>query len=221
MKTPNQTFGTQPMNLKSLCVYCGSSPGLGGAYQQTAAAFGQLLATEGVTLVYGGGNVGLMGTVADAALRAGGKVIGVIPDHLAVQEVAHLGLTTLHRVDSMHERKLKMAELADGFVALPGGIGTIEEIFEVFTWTQLGLHSKPCAFLDVENYYAQLFQFLDHMAEQRFIRPEHLASLIRAEDAGELLTQLRDYNPIQVNKWLDRKPKKGRQPTARRAAADE
>ena len=209
------------MNLKSLCVYCGSSPGRNAAYIQAADAFGRRLAAEGITLVYGGGNVGLMGAVADAALRAGGKVIGVIPDHLAAQEVAHLGLTTLHRVDSMHERKLKMAELADGFVALPGGIGTIEEIFEVFTWTQLGLHSKPCAFLDVENYYARLFQFLDHMAEQRFIKPEHLASLIRAEDAGELLIQLRNYTPIQVNKWLDRKPKKGRPPTACRTADDE
>ena len=209
------------MNLKSLCVYCGSSPGLGGAYRQSAAAFGQLLATEGITLVYGGGNVGLMGTVADAALRAGGKVIGVIPDHLAVQEVAHLGLTTLHRVDSMHERKLKMAELADGFVALPGGIGTIEEIFEVFTWTQLGVHSKPCAFLDVENYYGRLFQFLDHMAAQRFIQPEQLAALIRAEDAGELLIKLRNYTPIRVDKWMDRKPNKLIPPTTLCPVPDE
>lgn len=194
------------MNLKSLCVYCGSSPGLSGAYRRSAEAFGRLLATEGITLVYGGGNVGLMGAVADAAMRAGGKVIGVIPHHLAARDVAHTGLTTLHRVDSMHERKLKMAELADGFVALPGGIGTIEEIFEVFTWTQIGVHAKPCAFLDVENYYARLFQFLDHMAAQRFIRKEHLASLIRAGDARELLLRLRSYTPVRAEKWMDRKP---------------
>ena len=193
------------MNLKSLCVYCGSSPGLRGAYLESAAAFGQLLATEGITLVYGGGNVGLMGALADAALQAGGKVIGVIPERLVAREVAHTGLTTLHRVCSMHERKLKMAELADGFVALPGGVGTIEEIFEAFTWTQLGVHSKPCAFLDVEHYYAPLFEFLDHMAEQRFIKKEHLASLIRAEDARELLLKLRNYMPIRLEKWMDRK----------------
>ena len=193
------------MNLKSLCVYCGSSPGLRGAYLESAAAFGQLLATEGITLVYGGGNVGLMGALADAALQAGGKVIGVIPEPLVAREVAHMGLTTLRRVGSMHERKLKMAELADGFVALPGGVGTIEEIFEAFTWTQLGVHSKPCAFLDVEHYYAPLFEFLDHMAEQRFIKKEHLASLIRAEDARELLLKLRNYAPIRLEKWMDRK----------------
>ena len=202
------------MNLKSLCVYCGSSPGLCDAYVQSAEAFGQLLAAEGITLVYGGGKVGLMGAVADGALRAGGKVIGVIPDLLVAREVAHMGLTTLHRVGSMHERKLKMAELADGFVALPGGAGTIDEIFEVFTWSQLGMHSKPCAFLDVEGYYALLFQFLDHMAEQRFIKREHLASLIRAEDASELLIKLRDYTPVRVDKWMDRKPDKHVQPTS-------
>jgi uncharacterized protein (TIGR00730 family) len=193
------------MNLKSLCVYCGSSPGLSKAYLESAAAFGHLLAREGITLVYGGGNVGLMGALADAALQAGGKVIGVIPEPLVAREVAHLGLTTLHRVGSMHERKLRMAELADGFVALPGGVGTIEEIFEAFTWTQLGVHSKPCAFLDVEHYYAPLFQFLDHMAEQRFIKKEHLASLIRAENGRELLLVLRNYTPARVDKWMDRK----------------
>lgn len=194
------------MNLKSLCVYCGSSPGLSDGYRRTAEAFGELLATEGITLVYGGGNVGLMGALADAALQAGGKVVGVIPEHLVAREVAHLGLTTLHRVGSMHERKLKMAELADGFVALPGGVGTLEEIFEVFTWSQLGVHSKPCAFLDVEHYYTRLFQFLDHMAEQRFIKKEHLASLLRAEDSREVLLKLRNYTPLKVAKWMDRKP---------------
>ncbi len=195
------------MNLKSLCVYCGSSPGLHPAYLAMATAFGRLLASERVTLVYGGGNVGLMGAVADGALAAGGEVIGVIPKQLVAMEVAHKGLTQLHCVDSMHERKMKMAELSDAFVALPGGAGTIEEIFEVFTWTQLGFHLKPCAFLDIENYYRPLFQFLDHMAAQRFIRQEHLASLIRAHDPVELLASLRNYTPRNVDKWLDRKPK--------------
>ncbi len=167
---------------------------------------GRLLAAQGITLVYGGGNVGLMGVVADAVLRAGGKVIGVIPEYLMSKEVGHTGLTELHRVGSMHERKLKMAELSDAFVALPGGIGTIEEIFEVFTWTQLGIHSKPCAFLDVERYYSRMFQFLDHMADQRFIRKEHIASLIRASDAEELVTKLRECEPVVLDKWRNYKP---------------
>jgi hypothetical protein len=139
---------------------------------------------------------------------------------LAAREVAHNGLTVLHRVASMHERKLKMAELSDAFVALPGGVGTIEEIFEVFTWTQLGLQSKPCAFLDVEEYYARLFQFLDHMAEQRFVKREHLASLIRADNASDLLIKLRNYTPVNVDKWMDRKPNKPVQPTSLRPATD-
>jgi len=194
------------MNLKSLCVYCGSSPGLRPAYIEAAEAFGRLIATEGIALVYGGGNVGLMGALADSALQAGGKVIGVIPEQMVAKELAHNGLTELHRVESMHERKMKMAELADAFVALPGGAGTLEEIFEVITWTQLGLHSKPCAFLDVEHYYARLFRFLDHMAEQRFIKQEHLASLIRGHDPNDLLIKLRNYTPAVIDKWIDRKP---------------
>ena len=196
------------MKLKSLCVYCGSSPGLRPAYMETAESFGRLIATEGITLVYGGGNVGLMGAVADSVLEAGGKVIGVIPEQMVAKELAHNGLTELYRVGSMHERKLKMAELSDAFVALPGGVGTMEEIFEAFTWTQLGVHSKPCGFLDVEGYYAPLFEFVDHMAEQRFIKKEHLASLIREDDPGDLLAKLRGYTPTVVEKWIDRKPKK-------------
>ena len=205
-----------PMNLKSICVYCGSSPGLRDAYVNTAEAFGRLIAAEGIALVYGGGNCGLMGVLADSALHGGGAVIGVIPEQMVAKELAHMKLTELHRVGSMHERKLKMAELADAFVALPGGIGTMEEIFEAFTWTQLGLHSKPCAFLDVEQYYARLFQFLDHMAEQRFIKPEHLACLIRGDDPRELLIKLRQFTPATTEKWLDRKPNKPGQPKARR-----
>ncbi len=193
------------MKLKSLCVYCGSSPGLDRAYIATAKSFGHLLATEGIDLVYGGGNVGLMGALADSALEAGGKVFGVIPEKLVAAEVAHQGLTRLYRVPSMHARKLKMAELSDAFVALPGGIGTMEEIFEVFTWTQLGFHAKPCAFLDVNGYYAPLFEFLDHMAEQRFIKKPHLRSLIRGNDPQKLLARLRRYKPMTLGKWMDRR----------------
>lgn len=193
------------MNLKSLCVYCGSSPGLRTSYIEVAEKLGRLIAADGITLVYGGGNVGLMGALADSVLEAGGAVIGVIPEQMVAKELAHNGLTKLYRVGSMHERKLKMAELSDAFVALPGGIGTMEEILEVFTWTQLGYHSKPCAFLDVEQYYVPLFQFLDHMEEQRFIKKDHLASLIRGDDPGDLLIKLRNYTPTIIDKWIDRK----------------
>ncbi len=196
---------TGPRKLSSLCVYCGSSPGLRSSYRGTAEAFGRRLATEGITLVYGGGNVGLMGVLADSALAAGGKVIGVIPERLVARELAHTGLTELHRVRSMHERKLKMADLSDAFVALPGGVGTLEEIFEVFTWAQLGIQNKPCGFLDVDGYYGPLFQFLEHMSDQRFIKQEHLASLIRTDDPEELLERLRHHAPALQEKWLDRK----------------
>src|SRR5664280_2626199 len=184
------------MNFKSLCVYCGSSPGLRASYVKTAEAFGRLIAAEGITLVYGGGNVGLMGAIADSVLQAGGEVIGVIPEQMVAKELAHNGLTELHRVGSM------------------------EEIFEVFTWTQLGIHSKPCGFLDVEQYYAPLFQFLDHMAEQRFLKKEHLASLIRGDDPGDLLIKLRNYTPAVVEKWMDRKPNKLVQPPSLRKTTD-
>jgi len=192
------------MNLRTLCVYCGSSPGAHPAYVEAANAFGKSLATEGIRLVYGGGNVGIMGAIADSVMNAGGKVIGVIPEHLATKELAHEGLTELHRVHSMHERKLKMAELSDAFIALPGGVGTIEEIFEVFTWTQLGLHAKPCAFLNVEGYYSRLFEFLDHMMAEQFIKAEHLTALIRSDNAIDLLRQLRDYQPSLIDKWIGR-----------------
>ena len=193
-------------SLSSICVYCGSSPGSRTSYAQRAQDFGRLLAAEGITIVYGGGNVGLMGALADGALVAGGKVIGVIPERLVAKELAHNGVTELHRVQSMHERKLKMVELSDAFVALPGGVGTLEEIFEVFTWAQLGIQSKPCAFLDVDGYYDRLFQFLEHMSAQRFIKPEHLGSLIRTDDPGDLLARLRNHRPAMPEKWLDRKP---------------
>jgi len=209
------------MNLKSICVYCGSSPGQGRSYLEAAEAFGRLLAAEGITLVYGGGNVGLMGALADSAIEAGGKVIGVIPEQMMAWEVANHGLTALHRVGSMHERKLKMAELADAFVALPGGVGTLDEIFEVITWAQLGIHAKPCAFLDVDQYYAGLFQFLDHMAEQRFIKQEHLGSVLRGNDPRDLLTRLRNYSPVRIDKWIDRKGNNSDPQTSLRPVAGE
>ena len=196
------------MNLNSLCVYCGSSPGLRSAYVEAASAFGGLVAAEGITLVYGGGNVGLMGALADGALQAGGKVIGVIPERLLEKELGHGGLAELHKVGSMHERKLKMAQMSDAFVALPGGAGTMDEIFEAFTWLQLGFHAKPCAFLNVDGYYDPLFRFLDHMLEQRFIREEHLAALIREDDPRALLAKLRDYTPTVMDKWRERTPGK-------------
>ena len=192
------------MELNALCVYCGSSPGSRPSYVAAARDFGRRIANVGITLVYGGGDVGLMGAAADGALAAGGRVICVIPEWLVEREVGHTGLTELHRVGSMHERKLKMAQLSDAFVALPGGVGTLEEIFEVFTWTQLGMQAKPCAFLDIDGYYAGLFQFLDHMASERFIRPEHLNVLLRERDPDLLLQRLRDHTPALIDKWLDR-----------------
>lgn len=192
------------MKLNSVCVYCGSSPGASAAYMEAARAFGRLLAVEGITLVYGGGSVGLMGAAADSALQAGGSVIGVIPEKLADMGVGHSGLTRLYTVPTMHARKQMMAELSDACVALPGGIGTMEEIFEAFTWTQLGYHLKPCAFLDVDRYYPRLFEFLEHMADQRFLKREHLASLIQEQDPRALLQKLRGYEPVKVEKWLDR-----------------
>ena len=168
-------------------------------------AFGALLAREGITLVYGGGNVGLMGALADGVLEAGGKVIGVIPHALIAKEVEHRGVTEFYPVDTMHQRKQKMADLADGFVALPGGIGTLEEIFEMLTWNQLRIHEKPCAFLNVAGYYDTLLHFLEHMVQQRFLKQAQLDGLIVDSDAVSLLTKIRAYAPVKVDKWIDRK----------------
>jgi len=198
------------MNLKSVCVYCGSSPGLLSSYVGTARIVGRRLAAENIRLVYGGGNVGLMGALADAALEEGGEVVGVIPEDLFAKEVAHTRLTKLHRVRTMHERKSKMTELADAFVALPGGVGTMEEIFEMITWTQIGFQSKPCAFLDVDGFYAPLFAFLDRMTEHRFLRPEQRNALIIGTDIDDVLMRLRDYRPVTTDKWMDRKPDESR-----------
>jgi hypothetical protein len=188
--------------MKSVAVYCGSSAGHNDIYRQQADAMGQALAERNMTLVYGGGRVGLMGAVADSVLRHGGKAIGVIPDFLANKELAHLGLTELHVVKSMHERKLLMADLAEGFVAMPGGYGTLEELFEVLTWGQLGLHQKPVAVLNVQGYYNHLLAALDTMKEEGLLRGENRAQLLEDETANGILAKMLAYRPIAVEKWL-------------------
>lgn len=190
--------------VRSLCVFCGSSPGANPAYRVAAERLGTVLAEQGIRLVYGGGHVGLMGAVADATLAAGGAVIGVIPQHMVDREVAHRGLTELRVVRSMHERKAVMAELSDGFVALPGGLGTLEELFEVWTWGQLGLHHKPYALLDVAGFFRPLLAFLDHQVAERFVRPEHRTMLVVETEPERLLQRIRALEPIPLPKWLDR-----------------
>ena len=188
----------------SLCVFCGSSPGANPAYRTAAERLGTVLAAAEVRLVYGGGHVGLMGTVADAALAAGGSVVGVIPQHMVDREVAHRGLTELRVVRSMHERKAVMAELSDGFVALPGGLGTLEELFEVWTWGQLGLHRKPYALLNVAGFFQPLLALLDHQVAERFVRPEHRAMLVVETDPERLLQRMGAQQPAPLPKWIDR-----------------
>jgi uncharacterized protein (TIGR00730 family) len=188
--------------MKSVAVYCGSSAGANPLYVAQAQALGAALAVRNLTLVYGGGRVGLMGTIADAVLAHGGQVVGVIPDFLANKELAHLGCTELHVVSSMHERKLLMADRADAFIAMPGGYGTLEELFEVLTWGQLGLHNKPVALLNVAGYYDHLLLALDRMRDDELLRAENRAQLLQSDDPEELLTQLAAYQPLQVEKWL-------------------
>lgn len=190
--------------MKSVCVFCGSSPGASPAYAEAAIHLGHAIAGRGLTLVYGGGHVGLMGVVADAALGAGGRVVGVIPEALEAKELAHRSLTDLRVVASMHERKALMSELADGFIALPGGIGTLEEWFEVWTWSQLGIQRKPCALLNVAGYYDHLLAFLDHVTAERFLAPDHRAMVLVDGDAGRLLDRLAAYRHPYTEKWLDR-----------------
>ena len=188
--------------LKRICVFCGSNPGRDPRYGEAARELGTLLAREAIGLVYGGASVGLMGMVADAALAAGGEVIGVIPQALVDKEVAHTGLADLRVTGSMHERKALMAELSDGFVALPGGAGTFEELFEVWTWAQLGHHGKPCALHDVAGFYRGLANFLDHATAEGFMKAPHRDMLIVAESAADLIARLRAYVPPQVTKWI-------------------
>jgi uncharacterized protein (TIGR00730 family) len=191
--------------MRRLCVFCGSSPGARPAYAEAAAELGRLLAGERIGLVYGGASVGLMGVLADAVLADGGEVVGVIPQALVDREIGHPGVQDLRVVGSMHERKALMAELADGFVALPGGLGTLEELFEIYTWAQLGMHRKPCGLLDVEDYYAGISQFLEHAVEERFLPERHRAMLMVEREPGALLERMRSFEPGAVEpKWIDR-----------------
>jgi uncharacterized protein (TIGR00730 family) len=187
-----------------LCIFCGSSPGARPEYAAATVELAQLLASRGIGIVYGGASVGLMGLLADTAMAAGGEVVGVIPQALERKEIARLGLTELHVVGSMHERKALMAELSDGFIALPGGSGTLEELFEVFTWSQLGLHRKACALLNVAGYYDGLAAFLDHAVDERFMRPEHRAMLLCERSPLAVLDALESFEAPIVDKWIDR-----------------
>ena len=194
------------MPVRSVCVFCGASIGANPAYREAAIALGQAIARRGLTLVYGGGAVGLMGTVADAALAAGGEVIGIIPQSLMNAEIGHKGLTRLEVVDGMHARKARMAELSDAFIALPGGLGTLEELFEVWTWGQLGYHAKPLGLLDVNGFYEKLGGFLDQIVEEGFVRPQHRAMLLLGQLPDELLEGMERFESPVLPKWVDKKP---------------
>ena len=188
--------------LKRVCVFCGSSPGVRPEYAEAARAMGRALVARGVGLVYGGGRTGLMGVVADAVLEGGGEVTGVIPDALMAREVGHQGVTQLHVVGSMHERKAMMASLSDAFVALPGGFGTWEEYCEVLTWAQLGLHPKACGLLDVAGYYAPFVALMDHAVAEGFVRPQHRALVLQATDPERMLTLLEEFRPPHLTQWI-------------------
>jgi len=192
--------------LQRICVFCGSTSGAKPEYIKAARQMGEALAQRELALVYGGGRTGLMGQLAEAALAAGGQVIGIIPQDMVSADVALTELADLRVVGSMHERKSLMAELADGFVALPGGLGTLEEFFEALTWAQLGLHTKPCGLLNAGGYYDRLIEFLDIAVDQGFVHPSHRAKLLVAEDVGDLLRQFVGYEPAGVKKteWIVR-----------------
>lgn len=194
------------MSLRSICVFCGASPGANPAYREAAEALGKHLAERGIRLIYGGGAVGLMGVIANATLNAGGEVIGIIPQSLERAEIGHKGLTHLEVVDTMHTRKARMAELADAFIALPGGLGTLEELFEVWTWGQLGYHAKPLGLLEVNGFYSKLGDFLDHLVAERFVRVQHREMLQIADSPQVLVDALDNWQPTIAPKWVDRTP---------------
>ena len=188
--------------MERICVFCGSSPGARPEYREAACQLGRILAARELGLVYGGSNVGIMGAVADAVLEHGGEAIGVIPSRLVGKGIAHPQLSTLHIVDSMHDRKALMAELSDAFIALPGGLGTLEEFFEAVTWSQLGVHHKPCGLLNVCGYYDHLIAFLDHMVAQYFLKPVHRDTVLVDDTPEALLQQLTTYEVPRVDKWI-------------------
>ena len=192
------------VQINRLAVFCGSNPGADPVHARTAAALGRALAGRSIGLVYGGAHVGLMGVLADAVLAEGGEVLGVMTEALAAREIAHTGITQLEVVPTMHERKARMVDLADGFVMLPGGYGTLDEFCEAVTWTQLGIHHKPCAVLDPSGYFAPLLALLDQATEQRFISPEHRELVLTARSVPDLFDRLEAWQPIHTEKWLDR-----------------
>ncbi|QNH79846.1 TIGR00730 family Rossman fold protein [Pseudomonas protegens] len=194
------------MSLTSVCVFCGASTGTNPLYREAAQALGRAIAERKLTLVYGGGAVGLMGIVADAALAAGGEVIGIIPQSLKDKEIGHNGLTRLEVVNGMHARKARMAELSDAFIALPGGLGTLEELFEVWTWGQLGYHHKPLGLLEVSGFYEKLSGFLDHIVGEGFVRAPHRDMLQISDSPASLLDALDAWKPSVADKWADSKP---------------
>ncbi len=186
--------------MKSICIFCGAKSGKGHTFETAAISAAQIIAKKGIDIVYGGGRVGLMGSIADAALAAGGRVIGVIPEFLATREIEHRGLTEIHIVASMHERKTKMADLSNGFVALPGGAGTLEEIFEQWTWAQLGIHTKPVGFLNHEGFYDPLVDMIHRMRDAEFIHEELVDMVVVEKDIGALLQRFNTYEPPQ-KRW--------------------
>jgi uncharacterized protein (TIGR00730 family) len=190
--------------MKSICVYCGSNFGNRNSYLEAAQSLGVQMAQSGITLIYGGAKVGLMGAVADSVLEAGGKVIGVMPQALVDKEIAHTGLSDLRVVRSMHERKSLMADLADAFIALPGGLGTLEEFCEVVTWTQLGFHNKACGLLNIDGFYNRLISFLNHATKEQFIRSEHRSIVLAAETPEELIQKLSQFEIPNLQKWINR-----------------
>jgi uncharacterized protein (TIGR00730 family) len=205
-KTPDHACeATTLREVKRVLVFCGSSPGGRPEYAQCAETLGRLLASRGLEVVYGGARVGLMGALADAALDAGGTVVGVIPTRLVEAEIAHSGVTQLHVVGTMHERKALMAELSDAVIALPGGTGTLDELFELFTWSQLGLHRMPIGLLNVSGYWQPLLGFLEHAVNERFLRAEHFETLLVERDPGALLDRLASHQPRALDKWMDRR----------------
>ena len=188
--------------MKRICINCGSNNGAAPEYLEYAKKLGKYLASQNIELVYGGADVGLMGAVANSALLEGGTVIGVIPKSIN-SKVGHKSLTELHVVENMHERKTKMFELSDGFIGLPGGIGTLEEIFEILTWAQLGFHSKPCGILNINGYFNQLLQFLEHSVHQQFLKEGHKNMLIVANEPEEILQKFKSYEAPKINKWIE------------------
>ena len=204
MKPKRMTLASKPQKIRSLCVYCGASNGVAAHYVEAAKALAGALVDAGIALVYGGGNVGLMGVIADEAMRLGGSVTGVIPSALMEQEVGHRAVTHLHVVADMHERKAMMAQLSDGFIALPGGMGTLEELFEMLTWSQLGFHDKPIGLLNVDGFYDGLIAFTRHMVAEGFLKPAHAALMMHEADPGTLLGRFIAFVPDRTHKLLKR-----------------